>query len=97
MDWHLIDSLRNGLPLPMDVYDAAAWSSIVPLSEWSALNRSNSIDIPDFTAGAWAGNPSNMDINLENGGGNTGILPPSRAAMEFDDALARQWERDHAK
>jgi len=37
----------------------------------------------------------NMDINLENGGGNTRILPPSKAAMEFDDRLARQWARDH--
>ena len=37
-----------------------------------------------------------MDINLENGGGNTKILPPSKASMEFDDKLARQWRRDHA-
>ena len=67
-DWRLIDCLRNGLPLDQDVYDAAAWSSIVPLSEWSVLNRSNSIDIPDFTAGAWKTNKPNMDINLERGG-----------------------------
>ena len=32
MDWHIIDCLRNGLPMPQDVYDAAAWSSIVPLT-----------------------------------------------------------------
>ncbi|MBM3860134.1 MAG: Gfo/Idh/MocA family oxidoreductase [Verrucomicrobia bacterium] len=67
-DWHLIDCLRNGLPLDQDVYDAAAWSAIVPLSEWSVLNRSNSIDVPDFTAGAWKTNKPNMDINLERGG-----------------------------
>ncbi len=96
MDWHIIDCLRNGLPLPQDVYDAAAWSAIVPLSEWSVLNRSNAIDVPDFTAGAWETNPRNMDVNLESGGGNTQILPPSKAAMEFDDALARQWANDHA-
>jgi predicted dehydrogenase len=95
MDWHIVDCLRNGLPLPQDVYDAAAWSSIVPLTQWSVLNRSNSIDVPDFTAGAWETNPRNMDINFENGGGNTRILPPSKAAMEFDDKLARQWQRDH--
>ena len=35
MDWRTIDCLRNGLPLDIDVYDAAAWSSIGPLSEWS--------------------------------------------------------------
>lgn len=96
MDWHLIDCLRNGLPMPQDVYDAAAWSAVVPLSQWSVLHRSNSIDIPDFTGGAWRTNPRNMDVNLKNGGGNTEILPPSRAALEFDDTLATQWARDHA-
>jgi predicted dehydrogenase len=66
--WRLIDCLRNGLPLDQDVYDAASWSAILPLSEWSVLNRSNSIDIPDFTAGSWETNERNMDINLERGG-----------------------------
>jgi hypothetical protein len=71
--WRLIDCLRNGLPLDMDVYDAAAWSCIVPLSQWSVLHRSNSIDVPDFTAGAWKTNKPNMDINLVQGG-NTKVL-----------------------
>jgi predicted dehydrogenase len=71
--WRLIDCLRNGLPLDMDVYDAAAWSCIVPLSQWSVLNRSNSIDVPDFTAGAWKSNKPNMDVNLDRGG-NTKVL-----------------------
>ncbi len=53
MDWRLIDCLRNGIPLDQDVYDAALWSVIAPLSEWSVANRSNSIDVPDFTNGAW--------------------------------------------
>ncbi|MDR1498330.1 MAG: Gfo/Idh/MocA family oxidoreductase [Puniceicoccales bacterium] len=53
MDWRLIYCLRNGLPLDQDVYDAAAWSSITELSERSVLNRSNSIDVPDFTRGEW--------------------------------------------
>ena len=71
--WRLIDCLRHGLPLDLDVYDAAAWRCIVPLSQWSVLNRSNSIDVPDFTAGAWKSNKPNMDINLERGG-NTKVL-----------------------
>lgn len=71
--WRLIDCLHNGLPLDQDVYDAASWSSVVPLSEWSVYHRSNSIDIPDFTAGAWKNNKLNMDINLERGG-NTKII-----------------------
>ncbi|MCK5853417.1 Gfo/Idh/MocA family oxidoreductase [bacterium] len=72
-DWRLIDCLHNGLPLDQDVYDAAAWSSILPLSEWSVLNNSNSIKIPDFTAGAWKTNKRNMDIDLKRGG-NTKII-----------------------
>ena len=35
MDYRLIYCLRNGLPLDMDVYDAAEWSSIVELSKIS--------------------------------------------------------------
>jgi hypothetical protein len=67
-DWHLIDCLHNGLPLDQDVYDAAAWSAVLPLSDWSVRNNSNSIRIPDFTAGAWKTNKRNMDINLLRGG-----------------------------
>ena len=67
MDWRTIDCLRNGLPLDQDVYDAALWSSIFPLSESSVNNRSNSIDVPDFTAGAWKNNKP-IDISLLKGG-----------------------------
>jgi predicted dehydrogenase len=67
MDWRLIDCLRNGLPLDQDVYDAALWSAIAPLSEWSVANRSNSIDVPDFTNGAWKKNTP-VDISLAEGG-----------------------------
>jgi len=66
--WRLIDCLHNGLPLDQDVYDGASWSSILPLSEWSVNNRSNSIDIPDFTMGKWKTNKRNMDITLAEGG-----------------------------
>ena len=52
----------------MDVYDAAAYSCIEPLSEWSVANRSNSIDVPDFTCGAWEKNQPVMDIELQRGG-----------------------------
>lgn len=67
MDWRMIDCLRNGLPLDQDVYDGALWSSIAPLSEWSVANRSQSIDVPDFTCGSWKENKPH-DINLETGG-----------------------------
>lgn len=71
MDWRLIDCLRNGLPLDQDVYDGALWSSIAPLSEQSVAKRSRSIDVPDFTRGAWKTNKP-VNLTLENGG-NTGI------------------------
>jgi hypothetical protein len=71
-DWRLIDCLRNGLPLDQDVYDAALWTSIAPLSEWSVANRSNSIDVPDFTGGSWKTNKP-VDILLEEGG-NTKVI-----------------------
>lgn len=53
MDYRLIYCLRNGLPLDQDVYDAATWSSVVQLSELSVINRGQSIEVPDFTRGAW--------------------------------------------
>lgn len=71
MDWRLIDCLRNGLPLDQDVYDAAAWSCIVPLSDTSAKARSKAVDIPDFTRGAWKTNTPHS-LTLE-GGGNTAV------------------------
>jgi len=67
MDWRTIDCLRNGLPLDQNVYDGALWSSVAPLSEWSVANRSQSIDVPDFTGGSWKTNIPHQ-INLETGG-----------------------------
>jgi hypothetical protein len=72
MDWRIIDCLRNGLPLDQDVYDAALWSSIAPLSEWSVKNQSNSVAVTDFTRGAWKTNEP-LDIKLEKGG-NTKVI-----------------------
>ena len=71
MDWRLIDCLRNGLPLDQDVYDAAAWSSIIPLSERSVGKKSRTVDIPDFTRGAWKTNAP-VDLTL-NGGATTTV------------------------
>ena len=51
MDYRLVECLHKGLPLDMDVYDAAEWSSIVELSEQSILGGSIPVHIPDFTRG----------------------------------------------
>jgi hypothetical protein len=56
MLWRLVYCLRNGVPLDQNVYDAASWSVIFELSEKSVKNRSNSVDIPDFTRGNWKKN-----------------------------------------
>ena len=55
--WRLVQCLRNGEPLDQDVYDAASWSVIGPISEKSIANRSNSVDVPDFTRGRWTTTP----------------------------------------
>ena len=57
MDWFLINdfvrSARNGTPPPIDVYDAAAWLVITPLSEQSIAAGSQPMPFPDFTRGRW--------------------------------------------
>jgi predicted dehydrogenase len=68
MTWRLIDCLRNGIPVEMDVYDAAAWSAVIMLSEWSVANEATPIHFPDFTSGSWRTNKPIMDIELERGG-----------------------------
>lgn len=67
MTWRLIDCLRNGLPLDQDVYDAAAWSVIIPLSKMSVGNKSKSIEIPDFTRGSYKTNTP-LDVSFLDGG-----------------------------
>ena len=53
MLYQFIAAVREGLPMPIDVYDAAAWSVISPLSEKSVAGRSMVVDIPDFSRGKW--------------------------------------------
>jgi Oxidoreductase family, NAD-binding Rossmann fold len=51
-----IESIKNKVAPPIDVYDAAAWSAISPLSEESIAKGSAPIQIPDFTRGKWKTN-----------------------------------------
>lgn len=48
-----VESVKRKLPTPMDVYDAAAWSAITPLSEQSIQLGNQTVDFPDFTNGKW--------------------------------------------
>lgn len=81
MDWRTVDCLRNGIPFDIDVYDTALWSALGPLSEQSVANRSNSIDVPDFTRGNWKSNAP-VDLRLLTGA-NTGVLPKRGSNKTF--------------
>ena len=57
MDWLVIrafvESVKLGINTPIDVYDAAAWLAIGPLSAQSIQNGGAPVEIPDFTRGKW--------------------------------------------
>ena len=44
--------LENDIPSPIDVYDAASWMAITPLSEES-IKTGKAVEVPDFTKGKW--------------------------------------------
>jgi predicted dehydrogenase len=48
-----IESVKREVEPPIDVYDAAAWSVISPLSEQSIAMGSAPMKFPDFTRGKW--------------------------------------------
>ena len=56
-DFRLVKALREGAPTDMDVYDGAAWTAVIMLSERSIADRSRTQDFPDFTRGAWQSRP----------------------------------------
>ncbi len=56
-DYRLVDALLKGRHPDMDVYDAAAWSSVSELSEISVARRGQPMAFPDFTRGAWRDKP----------------------------------------
>ena len=51
------DCLANNKPMPINVYDAAAWMVITPLSEQSIMMGGAPQEIPDFTGGRWLFEP----------------------------------------
>lgn len=48
-----VHAVRHRIQTPIDVYDAATWSAIVPLTEQSVAGKSRPVDFPDFTRGRW--------------------------------------------
>ena len=53
MDLRWTYCLQCGIPLDTDVYDLAAWSSMVDLTRRSVQSGSRPVECPDFTRGAW--------------------------------------------
>ena len=57
MDYLVIDAfyeaLDQGLPMPIDVYDAATWMAISALSARSIQMGGMTVPFPDFTGGRW--------------------------------------------
>ena len=56
-DYRLVRCLLEGTPTDMDVYDAAALSAPVELSELSVARGSAPVEFPDFTRGAYRTRP----------------------------------------
>ncbi len=53
-DFRLVEGLRAGRPLDMDVYDAAMISAVIELSGQSIARGSEPMAFPDFTRGSGA-------------------------------------------
>lgn len=51
-----LEALQQGLPMPIDVYDAASWMAVTVLSEQSIALGGTPVAFPDFTGGYWNGN-----------------------------------------
>lgn len=49
-----VESVKRKVAPPLDVYAAATWSVISPLSEQSIAHGSEPVAFPDFTRGRWA-------------------------------------------
>jgi hypothetical protein len=52
-----IRAVRARGPTPQDVYDAATWSAVFPLSCASVAAGSQPVEFPDFTQGKWKTTP----------------------------------------
>jgi predicted dehydrogenase len=58
-----VESIKRGVPTPQDVYDAATWSAISPLSEASIEAGFQPIPFPDFTHGNWMYRKNDFALN----------------------------------
>ncbi len=55
--YKFLQAVRNRTAPEVDVYDAASWSVIMPLSIASVSKGSAPVEFPDFTKGKWKSRP----------------------------------------
>ena len=55
------EALDRGLPMPIDVYDAASIMAVTALSEQSVILGSAPVAFPDFTCGKWMHRKEKVD------------------------------------
>jgi hypothetical protein len=60
-----VESIKRKTSTPMDVYDAAAYSAITPLSEQSIELGNQTVEFPDFTGGQWMYRKPTFSLNDE--------------------------------
>lgn len=60
-----VESVKRKVNPPIDVYDAATWMAITPLSEQSIANGSQPMHFPDFTKGKWMNNKVDFALGDE--------------------------------
>jgi predicted dehydrogenase len=60
-----VESIKRKIATPMDVYDAATWSAITPLSEASIELGNQTVEFPDFTSGQWMYRKNNFALTDE--------------------------------
>ncbi len=61
----LVESIKRDVAPPIDVYDAATWSVLSPLSERSIERGGEPVSIPDFTDGRWLTDERSFDPDAE--------------------------------
>lgn len=58
-----VEAIKARTRVPMDVYDAAVWSAITPLSEKSIELGNETVEFPDFTSGQWMYRKNDFALN----------------------------------
>ncbi|MFC2097041.1 Gfo/Idh/MocA family protein [Bacteroidota bacterium] len=65
IDRAFVECIKQKAYPPIDVYDAAVWSAVSPLSEQSIALGSAPVKFPDFTRGKWISNKPIFGISDE--------------------------------